>query len=77
MKGKAAEALWPLQSTTLCLTQSLFQFVLALLSFLSVPVLSFLLSFNKVALYHTIPFIVNFLFLHNNVGIFNATELHA
>lgn len=38
---------------------SLFWFVIALLSFLSVPALGFLLSSDKAALCHAVPFVLS------------------
>lgn len=61
LKGRASKILWPLQFTmvyfsSVCLLDC------ALLSFLTVPALNFLLSVDKATLYHTVPFISNSFF---------------
>lgn len=67
LKGRASK-IWPSQFTTLSFS-SVFFLDCALLSFLTVPALNFLLSFDKADLYHTVLFILNsFFFKQRKIG---------
>lgn len=71
LKGRASKILWPLQFTMVYFS-SVSLLDCALLSFLTVPALNFLLGVDKATLYHTVPFISNsFFFQTREKGSFS------